>query len=121
MKLEMKRTAILLVLFSLVGLGMAQTRTPTQYVIGVNGLTCPFCAYGLEKKLKKVKGVASVSIDLEKDEAVVVVKAGATVEEESLRKAVRSAGFSVASLKKVEPEANVPGPGPGSAKKGAQK
>ena len=117
----MKRIAILLVLISLVGFGVAQTRTSTKYVIGVNGLTCPFCAYGLEKKLKKVKGVETVSIDLEKDEAVVVIKAGATVEEESLRKAVRGAGFSVDSLKRVEPEAQVRSPGPGSAKKGAQK
>ena len=100
MKLEMKSITTLLVLISLVGFGIAQTQT--KYIIQVNGLTCPFCAYGLEKKLKKVKGVESVSLDLEKDEVVVIVGAGERVEEETVRKAVRGAGFSVASLKKVQ-------------------
>ena len=99
----MKRAAVLLVLISLTGFGLG-AQTQMKYVIQVKGLTCPFCAYGLEKKLRKVKGVASVSIDLEKDEAVVTTKAGETVGEECLREAVHSAGFSVASLKKVESE-----------------
>ena len=96
----MKRIMTGLLLTSLVGFGLAQNQT--KYVIQVKGLTCPFCAYGLEKKLKKVEGVESVSIDLETDEAVVTTKAGETIAEESLRKAVRAAGFSVASVKTVE-------------------
>ena len=110
----MKTISILLILFSLTGLGLAQTQT--KYIIQVNGLTCPFCAYGLEKKLKKVKGVESVSIDLEKDEAVVLTRAGETVEEESLRKAVRSAGFSIASLKKSGVGTRDPPVGDGACK-----
>lgn len=91
-------STILLLLIPMVGFAM----TETKYIIGVNGLTCPFCAYGLEKKLKKVPGVGSVTIDLKKDQAVVLAKAGHTLDEQALRKAVRKAGFTVASLKKVQ-------------------
>lgn len=114
MKPQLNRISMLFLVISLVGLGMAQTRT--TYVIQVKGLSCPFCAYGLEKKLKKVKGVESVSIDLEKDEAVVTSKSDVAIDEESLRKAVRAAGFSIESLKKVEAE-----PGSGQARDGRKR
>ncbi len=95
-----KAIAALAVILLVTGSGLAGT----QYVIGVDGLTCPFCAYGLEKKLKNVKGVESVSIDLEKDEAIVLIKDGTVVQEEAIRKAVKKAGFSVASLNKEATE-----------------
>ena len=101
MKLDFtKAITALTVILLVTGSGLAGT----QYVIGVDGLTCPFCAYGLEKKLKKVKGVESVSIDLEKDEAILLIKDGTVVQEEDIRKAVKKAGFSVASLKKEATE-----------------
>ena len=100
--MKLKTVLILFLFISLVGLGFAQAQT--KYVLKVNGLTCPFCAYGLEKKLKKVKGVESVSIDLEEDEAIVLIKDGTTVQEDAIRKAVKKAGFSVASLEKEATE-----------------
>lgn len=116
MKPKMNRMAPFWILIWLLGLGMAQHLAQARYVIGVNGLTCPFCSYGLQKKLKKVEGVESVCINLEKGEAVVTAKADANVEEESLRKAVRGAGFSVASLRKLKPEEQVECPGAGREK-----
>ncbi len=104
----MKSMPILLVLISLLGFGLAGAQT--KYVIQVKGLTCPFCAYGLEKKLKKVKGVESVSIDLEKDLATVTARPGVLVKEADLRKAVKKAGFQLASLKRV-PSGASPEPG----------
>jgi len=96
---DVMKVMVLMAVFSLTaGSAMAQTK----YVIGVDGLSCPFCAYGLEKKLKKVENVMSVSIDMNKGQAVVIAKSGVTIKEESLRKAVKEAGFSVSSLEKVE-------------------
>ncbi len=97
----MKAMVVLAVVSLIAGSAMAQTK----YVIGVDGMSCPFCGYGLEKKLKKVGDVESVTIDLNEGEVVVIAIAGATIEEESLRKAVKEAGFSVSSLEKVEAEA----------------
>mgnify|MGYP000303644257 CR=1 FL=1 len=35
-----------------------------HYVLGVDGLACPFCAYGIEKRLNKVDGVTDVQVDV---------------------------------------------------------
>lgn len=35
------------------------------YQVQVDGLGCPFCAYGLEKKFKEFKGIKEVKIDIE--------------------------------------------------------
>lgn len=36
-----------------------------NYRVGVNGLACPFCAYGIEKRLNTIDGVKkSVSISM---------------------------------------------------------
>jgi len=67
---------------------------PTQITIRVDGLTCPFCAYGLEKKLKRLEGAESVRIDIERGIAVISVAKGKSILEENLRKAVQNAGFT---------------------------
>lgn len=36
-----------------------------KYQIQVDGLGCPFCAYGLEKKFKEFKGIKDVAIKIE--------------------------------------------------------
>ncbi len=91
-----------MVVMAMVSLIAGSAMAQTKHVIGVDGMSCPFCAYGLEKKLKKVKDVESVTIDLNEGEIMVIAKAGATIKEESLRKAVHDAGFTVSSLKKIE-------------------
>lgn len=70
----------------------------TQYDLRVDGLSCPFCAYGIEKKLRKTKGVDSVEIDLE--QGVVVVKAGEGVKltEGQFKQLVKDAGFTLRSM-----------------------
>ena len=35
------------------------------FEVQVDGLGCPFCAYGLEKKFKEFKGIKKVEIDIE--------------------------------------------------------
>lgn len=36
-----------------------------KFTVKVDGLGCPFCAYGLEKKFKDVDGIAKIAIDIE--------------------------------------------------------
>lgn len=43
----------------------AQKTTYDKVSVQVDGLGCPFCAYGLEKKFKELKGIKKVSIDME--------------------------------------------------------
>lgn len=67
---------------------------PTQITIRVDGLTCPFCAYGLEKKLKRLEGTENVRIDIDRGIAEITVAEGQTIREETLKKAVLDAGFT---------------------------
>ncbi|MDQ3269572.1 MAG: heavy-metal-associated domain-containing protein [Pseudomonadota bacterium] len=38
--------------------------SPASYRLRVDGLACPFCAYGIEKQLSKLDGVARVETDI---------------------------------------------------------
>lgn len=53
----------LLLLFSLT-MAVAQNQRDV-YQVQVDGLGCPFCAYGLEKKFKEFKGIKKITIDID--------------------------------------------------------
>lgn len=59
----------------------------------VDGLACAFCAYGLEKKLKNLKGVEEVKISLNEGKVWIKLKEGYKVDEKTLRKLVKESGF----------------------------
>ena len=65
----------------------------------VDGLSCPFCAYGIEKKIKKIKGVEDVRVDLKSGSVIVICKEKKFFERERLNKAVRDAGFTPGTIK----------------------
>ena len=66
--------------------------------IAVNGLACPFCAYGLEKKLKKLDGVEALTVDMKEGPVQMKIKEGAPVTEEQISEAVTDAGFTVTEI-----------------------
>lgn len=68
-----------------------------QYVLGVDGLACPFCAYGIEKRLSKVDGVTDVQVDVGESLVRVTLQEGKTLTEEQARQAVDEAGFTLRS------------------------
>ena len=37
----------------------------SSVTVGVDGMSCPFCAFGVEKRLKKVDGAGSVKVAVE--------------------------------------------------------
>ncbi len=73
---------------------IASPDTDQQIVIRVDGASCPFCAFGLEKRLGHLEGVADVKIEMKAGKAIVTLREGATVSEEALRQAVEEAGFT---------------------------
>ncbi|MBW2460433.1 MAG: heavy-metal-associated domain-containing protein, partial [Deltaproteobacteria bacterium] len=60
--------------------------------MSVDGLACPFCAFGLERKLEALSGVDEVAVDLGEGLARFTVAGGAVVLPEAIRDAVRDAG-----------------------------
>ncbi len=73
----------------------SQTKPEQVYIkVEVKGLSCPFCAYGLEKKLKKIDGVEDVHIDVTEGETTMRVSKEEKPSEEKLKKTVKNAGFT---------------------------
>ena len=69
-------------------------------VMRVDGLACPFCAYGLQKKLEALDATAEVDIRLNEGLVLVSLKPEQTVSDEVLTKAVKDAGFVVREIKR---------------------
>ncbi|MCH2448548.1 MAG: heavy-metal-associated domain-containing protein [Gracilimonas sp.] len=66
--------------------------------INVAGLACPFCAYGLEKKLKKLDGVAAIYVNIDEGQADIKLKKETTLAEANIKKAVEDAGFTLTKV-----------------------
>jgi len=70
----------------------------TEYDMRVDGLACPFCAYGIEKKFTKTEGVKSVDIDLKNGLVIVKTKEGKIFTENELKKIINDTGFTMKSM-----------------------
>ncbi len=69
-----------------------------RYEIRVDGLACPYCAYGVEKKLKRIDGVISVDIDLDKGIVTVTLREGVSLSELDMHRLFNDAGFTYRSM-----------------------
>lgn len=86
---------IFIALFATTNTIYAQDTTEIVYIkILVDGLSCPFCAYGLEKKLKQVAGSENVFIKLIEGEATFNVLKDQQPTKEELETIVKDAGFT---------------------------
>ena len=77
--------------------------------IQVEGLACPLCAYGLEKRLKKIDSIEAISVHLKTGEVRIKLKQGTPITEERIRKAVLDAGFTLTGITYREKEAKSSG------------
>ena len=71
----------------------------TTHRVGVDGLACPFCAYGIEKQLSALPGVKSVRVSVKSGTVIVTMRDGAKLSRASASRAVRNAGFSLRSFR----------------------
>ena len=96
------RTAVfaLALLFSLSALA-----APTQYQLRIDGLACPFCAYGIEKELNRTAGVAAIDIDINNGTVTVTMNEGATMTEAKADRIVKDAGFTLRAFEQLRPAA----------------
>lgn len=83
-------------------MGSGVLAAPPTYQLHVDGLSCPFCAYGLEKKLGAVDGVQRLETNIKDGTVTVIMKDGMPLDEASARKAVKAAGFSLRKLEQVQ-------------------
>ncbi len=83
-------------------MGAMQTATAatTVYSIRVDGLACPYCAYGIEKKLNELEGVKFIDMDLDKG-IVSVESYDVKLNDEQLEQLFQDAGFTYRSKKET--------------------
>ena len=62
--------------------------------VKVDGLVCAFCAYGLQKGLKRVEGVRDVKVFLDAGRAELKFKEGVPVGLEEIGPAIKRAGYT---------------------------
>ena len=62
--------------------------------VEVKGMSCPFCAFGVEKRLRKVDGVATIEVAMNEGRATLEVREGESIDLAGIPKAVRKAGFT---------------------------
>lgn len=72
-----------------------QTRTIQVKILG---MSCPFCAYGAEQKLKRLEGVEELEVDLESGIATLGMEEDADVSNERLKETVEDAGFETSAI-----------------------
>ncbi len=101
LKKEIEMKKFLLVPLLAIILSTAVAAGSNQYALAVDGLACPFCAYGIEKKLSAIEGVENIETDIKSGQVVVTLSEGKTLSEEVARQAVRDAGFTLRSLKQT--------------------
>lgn len=86
-------------LITLLGLAASPAWSQVESVkMRVDGLACPFCAYGLEKKLKDVPGVSKIEIRVDDGLLLLEAKKDEAIALEQLEPAVKNAGFTARGI-----------------------
>ncbi|HED13054.1 MAG TPA: copper chaperone [Gammaproteobacteria bacterium] len=70
------------------------------YKLHVDGLACPFCAYGVEKQVGKLANVQSVDIEIDQGLVTVTMEPDKTLSEADAKQAVSDAGFTLRKFEK---------------------
>lgn len=91
---EMNKIIVLFILAALSLAGLHAQETFDKFEVQVDGLGCPFCAYGLEKKFKEFKGIQQVKIDIETGIFTFAYPAGKRLSLEAVEHQVEKAGYT---------------------------
>jgi copper chaperone CopZ len=95
----MRRLIIVAVFFFLSASVFGADETVLE--IDINGMTCPFCVYSLERELGRLSEVKQVLISLRSSKARLTLKAGAHIDSDTLREVVLEAGFTPGNVRDV--------------------
>ncbi len=76
----------------------AQEQEPRQIQVTILGMSCPFCAYGVEQKLKRLEGVEDLKVELSTGLATMTLEEEADLSNELLLETVKVAGFEAAKI-----------------------
>ena len=92
----MKNLLLIIIMSILTGYNLDAQRD--KITTQVDGLGCPYCAYGLEKKFKKVKGIKNVKIEIEEGIFTFTVPSDLELQVEEVNNRVDLAGYTAKSI-----------------------
>lgn len=81
-------------------LGVSAMANARTVEMDVNGLVCAFCAQGIEKTLRGFPATADVYVSLENRIVAIQLKEGADIDDDTLRKAITNAGYTVVAIRR---------------------
>lgn len=104
----MKRTIIITLVVGIMTVFTANAQKEMdQFMVQVDGLGCPFCAYGLEKKFKEFKGIKKVKIDIETGDFSFSYPAEKKLSMEAVEQQVEKAGYTPITSKVIRANGTV--------------
>lgn len=62
--------------------------------IDIEGMSCKFCAYSVQKSLSKLPGVEMAEVNIDNQKAHIVMSAGNQADVEQLKKKISDSGFT---------------------------
>jgi mercuric ion binding protein len=68
----------------------------------VDGMVCPFCAYGLEKRLRELSALDETLIQVSDGLVQIRVKEGEQLTDEAVADAVKRAGFTLREIRRIQ-------------------
>ena len=80
------------------GLSIPSVARAAEVVLRVDGLSCPFCTFGIEKKLMEVPGVVGMDIQLNDGKVILQLRPGERLDAVALDRAVDDAGFTLRKI-----------------------
>ncbi len=71
-------------------------------LIKVEGLYCPFCAYGIEKHIKKLNGFKKVQVNIKEGTTEITFLPGTKISRSAIGEAVEDAGFDMDGIEWIQ-------------------
>lgn len=72
-----------------------------RIVLTVDGLSCPLCAYGLQKKLEAIEATQRIDVKLNEGRVYLELRPGKTISDEVLTRTVKDAGFNLRAIERI--------------------
>lgn len=95
----MKKLILLFITALLGAINLNAQKGIDSFEIQVDGLGCPFCAYGLEKKFKEFKGIKNIAINIETGDFSFTYPTTKPLTMEVVVNQVKKAGYTPISAK----------------------
>jgi len=80
----------------------AQDTETSEIAVRVDGMSCMFCAYSLERNFEKRGEVEEIEINVEEGIAKIFLKPGTELSDEKIKDIVKNSGFTPGEIRRKE-------------------